>query len=141
MNDDSFYSAQRKLLQQENSTWIKSFSKETFPSILMILVLFPPRVFGLLDRDHTYRATRRASLLHFQGEVSIRKRNEHYLETNAISRVRGECFLWDSVLSPPPPDPSKFLPKAHYFLFSIFSIITNLSEFWVLINPLIKRDE
>lgn len=122
MNDDSFYSAQRKLLQQENSMCIKSFSKETFPSILMILVLFPLRGLGLLDRDHTYRGTRRAFLLNFQGEVSTRKHNEHHLDTNAI--FQGEqCFLWDSVLSLPPPDPSKFFPKAHYFLFNIFSIL------------------
>lgn len=36
----------------------------------MILMLFPPRAFGLLDRDHTDRGTRRAFLLDFQGEAS-----------------------------------------------------------------------
>lgn len=97
MNDDSFYSAQRKLLQQENSTCIKSFSKETFPSMLMILVLFPLRVLGLLDRDHTYRGTRRAFLLNFQGEVSTRKHNEHHLDTNAI--FQGEQSVSSEILS------------------------------------------
>lgn len=36
----------------------------------MILMLFPPRVFGLLDRDRTYGQTRKAFLLNFQGEAS-----------------------------------------------------------------------
>jgi len=49
---------------------MKSFSEAAFPSTLMILMLFPPRIFGLLDRDHTYKGTGRAFVLNFQGEAS-----------------------------------------------------------------------
>lgn len=59
----------------------------------MILTLFPPSVFGLLDRDHTYRGTRRTFLPNFQGEASPLENVMNSLETDTMSRVRGECFL------------------------------------------------
>lgn len=124
-----FYSAQRKFLQQENSTCIKSFSKETFPSILMILMLFPLRVFGLVDGDHTYRGTRRAFLLNFQGETSPLENEMNIVWKQILCLGWWESVSSEIVLSS---DPSKVFPQKHIlssFTINILSILQICQSF------------
>lgn len=72
--------------------------------------------------------------------ITIRKCYEFCLETDTMSRVRGACFLWDSVLSSSP-DPGKVSLQSTFFPLLVFWAYYRFARVWVLINPLIKRDE
>lgn len=55
MKDDSFFFYAQSSVIGKFNICMKSFTERTFPSTLMVLTSFPPRIFALRDTDHTCR--------------------------------------------------------------------------------------
>ena len=67
------------------------------------------------QRSHI-QGDRKSIRAEFPGwSITIRKWYEYCLETDTRSRVRGEYFLWDSVLPAHSPDPSKVFLQSTLF--------------------------
>ena len=110
-----FYSAQWKLLQQENSTCNKKlFWRDFSTNPDDTYVISTQSIWTSRQRSYI-QGDKKSTPAKFPGwSITIRKCYEYCLETDTMSRVRGKCFLWDSVLSSSP-DPSKVSPQSTFF--------------------------